>query len=279
MPELPEVESVRRNLMDSVLGCRIESVLVVRADYLRHQALPVSQLAGRKLCSIDRHGKRLFWYFAPAACMTTHLGMSGRITLLPSSEIILAHTHLIISVEGSIHLHFSDPRRFGGIWLYASGDDAVRAHIHGRMGVDALNLRPEDLSSWRRKKTRLKAELLNQKTIAGLGNIYIDEALWMARLHPLQKVCRLSSGSRAELVRCIKQVLNASLRHGGTTLRDYRDAKANRGTFARRLAVYGKAGKPCRRCGEALRSLLVMQRSTVICQKCQSRENRGAEAQ
>ncbi|MGC8559600.1 MAG: bifunctional DNA-formamidopyrimidine glycosylase/DNA-(apurinic or apyrimidinic site) lyase [Phycisphaerae bacterium] len=279
MPELPEVESVRRNLMDSVLGRRIESVTLIRGDYLRHQAFPISQLAGRKLCNIDRLGKRLFWYFEPALCMTTHLGMSGRITLLPSSEIVLAHTHLIISAEGNKHLHFSDPRRFGGIWLYASGQDAMRAHIHGRMGVDALQLRPEDLTSWRRKKTRLKAELLNQKTVAGLGNIYIDEALWMARLHPLQKVCRLSTSSRAELVRCIGRVLNASLRHGGTTLRDYRDAKANRGTFAQRLTVYGKAGQPCKRCGAVLRGLLVMQRSTVICPKCQSRKNQGAESE
>ena len=132
--------------------------------------------------------------------------------------------------------------------------------------------------TWSQKATCLKAELLNQKTVAGLGNIYIDEALWMAQLHPLQSVQRLGPESRARLVACIGQVLRASLDRGGTTLRDYRDAKANRGGFAESLAVYGKAGQPCRRCGTKLRGLVVAQRSTVVCPKCQARRKRGEHA-
>lgn len=278
MPELPEVEAVRRTLIGAVDGRRVEGVRVLRRAYIRRMAFPAEQLPGRALRTIDRHGKRLFWYFDPDVCMVSHLGMSGRITLRTSGESCLAHTHLILALSGGIHLHFSDPRRFGGVWLYSHDAHAIAEHVEGRMGVDALSLRETDLLAWSHKATCLKAELLNQKTVAGLGNIYVDEALWMAQLHPLQKVRRLGPESRARLVACIGQVLRASLDRGGTTLRDYRDAKANRGGFAESLTVYGKAGQPCLRCGTALKGLVVAQRSTVVCPKCQSRRNRGVDA-
>lgn len=278
MPELPEVEAVRRHLVAAVEGRRIESVRVLRTDYIRYTGFPPAELSGRELRTINRHGKRLFWRFVPQGCMVSHLGMSGRVTLRSPGDPSLAHTHLIIAIAGGIYLHFSDPRRFGGVWLYESEVDAAAAHVYRKMGVDALSLREEDLTVWSRKATRLKAELLSQKTVAGLGNIYVDEALWMARLHPMQKVRRLTCESRRRLVACIGQVLRASLRHGGTTFRDYRDAKANRGGFAQRLAVYGKAGHPCQRCGAVLQSLVIAQRSTVICPKCQLRRNHGRNA-
>lgn len=278
MPELPEVEAVRRTLIGTIDGRRIEGVRVLRRDYFRRMVFPAERLRGRTLQTIDRHGKRLFWQFDTDVCMVSHLGMSGRITLRALGDACLAHTHLIIAFAGGIHLHFSDPRRFGGVWLYNRGIDAIVEHVQGRMGVDALSLRETDLTTWSRKATCLKAELLNQKTVAGLGNIYIDEALWMAQLHPLQKVRRLGPESLERLVACIGQVLRASLDRGGTTLRDYRDAKANRGGFAESLAVYGKAGQPCRRCGTVLKGLIVAQRSTVVCPKCQSLRKRGVDA-
>jgi len=270
MPELPEVEAVRRSLIDAIGHRRVTGVSVFRRDYIRYEAFRMERLSRRVLRSLERHGKRLFWHFEPTACMVSHLGMSGRITIRPSSMMSLEHTHMVMAMEGGFYLHFSDPRRFGGVWLYENATDALAHHVFGKMGVDALNLRSDDLNAWSRKRTALKAELLSQKTVAGLGNIYVDEALWMARLHPMRKVRRLTMEDRARLVDAIGAVLRASLRCGGTTLRDYRDARSNRGEFAGSLAVYGKAGTPCRRCGTTLRGLVIAQRSTVICPDCQS---------
>lgn len=269
MPELPEVEEVRRTLIAAVRDEIIDGVTVLRPDYVRHGRKTIRNLKGSGIIDITRLGKRLFWQLTPSACMVTHLGMTGRITLRPDDKPAEPHTHLVLGLKTGKFLHFSDARRFGGVWLYAAESQALQAHVTGRLGADALNLAVTDLDGWKQKRVPLKAELLSQKTVAGLGNIYVDEALWMARLHPLRRVDQLPHAARALLTHCIHEVLHASLAMGGTTLRDYRDANANAGRFAQSLNVYGRAGQPCRRCGTTLRKFLIAQRTTVICPKCQ----------
>ncbi len=271
MPELPEVEEVRRTLIPVFVGAKITHIDILRPDYIREGLHAMPHLLGHKVIAIDRHGKWLFCRFDHEKTLVLHLGMSGRITAEPTGGGREKHTHLIFTLDSQRQIRVRDPRRFGGVWLHDSMDQARDKHIHKGIGVDALALGPADLHRWHRAGGRLKATLLSQRDVAGLGNIYIDEALWMANLHPLQMLNRLSTEQIARLVKCIGTVLAQSMSMGGTTLRDYRNVSMREGRFAKRLKVYGRGGLPCQRCGRPLKSILVSARTTVFCPFCQKR--------
>jgi formamidopyrimidine-DNA glycosylase len=270
MPELPEVEEVRRSLEPQILEKRIQAARVFRPDFVAGDPT-LSTLVGRRFTRTHRHGKRLFLITGDdGPTLLVHLGMTGRVDCVPPDAPILPHTHVVLTLDSPLQVRFCDPRRFGGLWYYPDLSTAL-AHEARNLGPDALQLAPADLRHWRTTHGRLKQRLLSQRDVAGLGNIYVDEALWHVRLHPLQRVGRLNVAQIAGLVAAIRSVLNRSLRMGGTTLRDYRNARNQPGRFVRMLQAYGRGGQPCRRCGTTLRTAVIATRTTVFCPNCQHR--------
>ena len=271
MPELPEVQEVRRTLEPFVLNVAIVDVKVLRKSYIRAGAGTVFALVGRKIQRTFRHGKKLFCIFDDGQVLLIHLGMSGRIDCCKPDVPLRPHTHYVMRLATGFEFRMEDPRRFGGLWHYSSWALAEKSEIIGKMGVDALDVMPSHFAAWRNVRGRLKAKLLSQHTVAGLGNIYVDESLWMAQLHPLQAVHKIRENHAVKLAGAIRTVLAKSITMGGTTLRDYRNVAQQKGQFAESLCVYGRAGLPCLRCGSQLMSKVISGRTTVFCRQCQRR--------
>lgn len=269
MPELPEVDEVRRTLEPFILGQRIARVVIERPDFVRVGEDILREFAGQTIIGLFRHGKKLFITLADGRTMVVHLGMSGRVLCGPAATPVPKHTHVRLLLADGGEVRFCDPRRFGGVWCHATTAEALEAEVVGILGVDALALLPEHLAHWPLASGRIKARLLAQRDVAGLGNIYVDESLWAARLHPMQMVRRINEAQRKALVAAIVKVLGRSIASGGTTLRDYRNASDQPGTFVRRLKAYGRSGLPCRRCKTALARAVIAGRTSVYCPKCQ----------
>ncbi len=269
MPELPEVEEVRRTLEPVIIGAVVLRVRLLRQDYLTPPHAPLSRLNQRTIVATHRHGKKLFCRCNDGQTLMFHLGMSGRLEGSQSHLPVPLHTHFMMDLNSGLQIRMRDPRRFGGVWYYATFEQACAEEIQGVLGVDALNLTSAHLSHWRTASGRLKARLLGQRDVAGLGNIYVDEALWMSGLSPLMPVRLISQVQIVRLVQAIHRVLEKSLSAGGTTLRDYRNAAGQPGGFAASLRVYGRSGRPCFRCGGNLKMLVVAGRTTVFCRHCQ----------
>jgi formamidopyrimidine-DNA glycosylase len=270
VPELPEVEEVRRSLEPHLLGVVIIGVKLLRPDFLTPPTAPLKKLIGHAFTRTLRHGKKLFLIADDGQTLLIHLGMSGRVDCVPSASEIPKHTHIVLRLGSGTDVRLRDPRRFGGAWYYPTLG-AAEARELAALGPDALALTVEHLAHWRKAKGRLKHRLLSQKDVAGLGNIYVDEALWLAQLHPLQRVDRIPPDRLAALVAAIRTVLENSIRSGGTTLRDYRNVADQPGHFARQLQAYGRAHLPCFRCGAALKTAQIAGRTTVFCATCQRR--------
>lgn len=270
MPELPEVEEVRRSLEPHLLHVPIASVQILRRDFLTPPTAPLKKLVGHAFTRTLRHGKKLFLITDDGQTLLIHLGMSGRVDCVPTAAAIPKHTHIVLTLSSGTDVRLRDPRRFGGAWYYPTLPDAQARELKN-LGPDALDLALEHLGHWRRTRGRLKHRLLSQKDVAGLGNIYVDEALWLAQLHPLQRVDRIPPDRLRALVAAIHTVLRNSIRSGGTTLRDYRNVADQPGQFARQLQAYGRAHLPCFRCGKPLKSAQIAGRTTVFCATCQRR--------
>jgi formamidopyrimidine-DNA glycosylase len=270
MPELPEVEEVRRTLAPHLLGQTIAAIRVLRRDFLSPPNAPLRRLLGRRILRTHRHGKNLFLIADDGQTLHLHLGMTGRVDCLPPDAPLAKHTHVILQLAAGTHIRFRDSRRFGGLRYYATLAKAIAAQTRD-LGPDALALTPDALAHWRTARGRLKQRLLTQHDVAGLGNIYVDETLWEVRLHPLQRVRRLQPRQLAALVRAIRRILRRAIELGGTTVRDYRNAADQAGRFARQLRVYGRAGQPCLRCQSPLAKARIAGRTTVYCPVCQRR--------
>jgi formamidopyrimidine-DNA glycosylase len=268
MPELPEVEEVRRTLEPFVLGVEITGVEVARADFVTPKGAPLKRLIGRKIVSTFRQGKKLFLVADDDQTLHIHLGMSGSVDCVPSGTVKPKHTHVTFSLKSGMEMRLRDPRRFGGLWYYATSAAAREKELRD-MGPDALGVKVADFAHWKTGRGRLKQRLMAQHDVAGLGNIYVDESLWMSRLHPLQRIDRVTPAQLAALVEAIHTVLNKSIKAKGTTFRNYRDVLDQPGEFGRQLQVYGRGGEPCKRCGTTLKSIVVTARTTVFCLVCQ----------
>ncbi len=271
MPELPEVEEVRRTLEPHLLNVPVEAVRVLRRDFVTPPEAPLQKLVGQRLTKTLRHGKKLFLIATDSQTLLLHLGMSGRVDCVLHSAAVPKHTHVILTLTGGTDVRFRDPRRFGGLWYYATFEQALAAQTKD-MGPDALLTTPDHFGHWKQTRGRLKQRLLSQKDIAGLGNIYVDEALWLSQLHPQQLVARIPPKKIEELAAAILAVLNHSIRSGGTTLRDYRNVSDQPGKFARELKAYGRGGKACIRCRAILRTAQIATRTTVFCPQCQKQK-------
>lgn len=289
MPELPEVETVRASL-EPLIGRRVESarvvtrrVLVVPGDpaggFSRAPGDPRprpvrkgSLLEGARVASLERLGKQLAIVAGDGRALGAHLGMTGRFRLHDDPpKAREAHTHIEWRFDDGSALAFVDPRRFGGVWAFPTFGD-LRGERWSSLGPDALGVTPEMLrDNLRGTKRAIKAALLDQRVLAGLGNIYADEALFLARVRPDRVAGRLSPRTLARLSDAIRAVLRDSIDSGGSTLPDnmYRDAGDAGGGYQTRWRVYGRAGQACVACGKTLRSGTVGQRTTVWCPACQ----------
>jgi formamidopyrimidine-DNA glycosylase len=279
MPELPEVQTVAATLRARILGARIECVDVRRPDIVSPAGLDlVSQLTGRTLRDITRRGKRIIFCLDDGNRFYVHLGMTGRLTAERCDAPVPRHTHLILTCRppnvappgAFCHVRFTDPRRFGGLWWIGNQgtcDDGI--------GPEPLVLQSSQLAKRLLRTHRpIKVALLDQALIAGLGNIYVDESLFAAGVHPLVPADQLTGAQVAQLSRAIKRVLRKAIHHRGSTLRDYRDADGRSGSFQDLHRVYQRQSQPCPRCRSTIQRIVLGGRSTHFCPTCQPAANR-----
>jgi formamidopyrimidine-DNA glycosylase len=270
MPELPEVETVARDLRELV-GSRIAGVLVYweRTIASPGSATFIERLKGRQIEQVGRRGKWILIHLSPSGYLLVHLRMSGRLLIDTPGTQPDKYTRVLLTLDDGRQLHFSDVRKFGRMVLTDDPDEVL-----GDLGPEPLD--PDftadvfqDMLASRR--ARLKPLLLNQRFLVGLGNIYADEALWHAGIHPLRRSDTLTPEEVIRLHRAIQEVLEEAIAAEGTTLRDaqYVGADGREGQFARRLAAYAKTGEECPRCKTAIERIVVGQRGTHFCPHCQ----------
>ena len=281
MPELPEIDHLRQSLEPVLLGSIVRRVRLTRPDIVRcslsrtrRPELHVrrrSLLMGECIERLERHGKELAIVSRGGASVCVHLGMSGQLWHCPPGERLHRHDHVhcVWHLGERGRLVFRDPRRFGGLWCYPSLDDLIAVRW-SRLGPDALRIDTRTLRQLlARTRRSIKATLLDQGVVAGIGNIYADEILFAAGIHPQSVASLLPPDRYRRLAKEIRRVLAAAVRWGGSTIRDYVDGHGTVGSYALRHRVYGRAGQPCTVCGQLLRGITEAQRVTVLCPGCQ----------
>jgi formamidopyrimidine-DNA glycosylase len=280
VPELPEVETIRRHLAPHVEGRRIERLEVLDARWC--DPAPPEDLAaaveGRRIYKLSRRGKYLDWELEDEVHVVMHLRMTGNILLVPAAEDAPDRRHLRarLALDSGERALFVDQRRFGtGIVLL--GDDARDAYFSARLGVEPLSpdftadaLRAQAA----RRKQPVKAFLLSQERVAGVGNIYADEALFRARIHPLRPVGMLKRSQIADLRDAVVESLEAGIDAKGATIDDFRHPDGAEGSFQDRFLVHLRDGEPCVRCGRTVVKMRAAGRGTYVCESCQPRPRR-----
>lgn len=269
MPELPEVETVARGLRARLLGRRIRAVRAHFPGVLTVGEGCAEPAGGWRVESIGRRGKLLLVELEGGCCLSVHLRMTGHLSIEEPSAPLLPHTHVTALLDDGTQLRFVDPRRFGRLHL------GLREDVHGTAFLRTLGPEPFDLDAralaerLAARTAPLKSVLLDQKVVAGIGNIYADEILFAAGLHPRQPADRLLPREISVLVEAMHGVLRAAIDGGGSTIRDYRRIDGRAGGYQEAHAVFGRAGLPCRRCGTKLRRSELAGRGTHFCPVCQ----------
>ena len=282
MPELPEVETVRRGLEHHVVGRTIDTARVLHPRAVRRQPGGAAEfetaLAGRSLDRAMRRGKYL-WMSVGEDALLAHLGMSGQLLVGEPMRPLSPHVRISFTFSGDDgpDLRFTDQRTFGHMWLVRDGAElpAPIAHIAPDPFEPAFD--PDALAQrLRARRTGIKRALLDQSLVSGIGNIYADEALWRARLHWARPTETLNGPEVSRLLAAVREVLGEALAVGGTSFDElYVNVNGESGYFDRSLAVYGRAGQPCPRCGTPIRRDPFMNRSAYTCPHCQPRPRRG----
>jgi formamidopyrimidine-DNA glycosylase len=274
MPELPEVETVRRGLALKMTGRRIVEALLRRQD-LRRPFPPMlaRRLTGAAIGKLDRRGKYILIELDDDGTLLLHLGMSGRITTSRDDLPHATHDHVVLTLDDGTVVRFNDARRFGLLDYMRRGEEAAHPLLAG-MGPEPLGTEFDAkylAGKLAGKMTPIKAALLDQKVVAGLGNIYVCEALYRARLSPLRLAATVTGARAARLAAAIKATLTDAIEAGGSSLRDYVQADGELGYFQHHWAVYGREGEPCPgcTCAEGVRRIVQSGRSTFFCAKKQ----------
>ncbi|MGA3293889.1 MAG: bifunctional DNA-formamidopyrimidine glycosylase/DNA-(apurinic or apyrimidinic site) lyase [Candidatus Acidiferrales bacterium] len=273
MPELPEVETVARGLRAVLPGRRILGVRLGKTDFIDDPAAIEQQLPGTRINEVRRHGKFLVLDLeasnggARDLSLLVHLGMTGQIVICPPGARIAPHTHVFLVLDDGQELRYTDIRRFGRICILADGS---REEVFGPLGLDPLEAtEAEFLGALHGRRARIKALLLDQHVLRGMGNIYTDESLWRARIHPMRLGARLKCDELRRLHRAVRGVLTEAIRLRGSSISDYVDSHGQPGEFQRRHRVYQREGKKCFRCGAPIRRVIVAGRSSHFCPRCQ----------
>ena len=277
MPELPEVETIRRQLAPFLEGRTLERVEILDARWTAPDSARrvQRQLAGAVVEALSRSGKYLVWSLSGERHLLMHLRMTGTLLVDPSSEPV--HTRVRFRLDGGRRLVYVDPRRFGTGHL-VQGAAARDAYLGARLGVEPLTpaFTTEHLFALtRRRRAPVKAFLLDQRRVAGVGNIYADEALFRARIHPLRPTGRLTRAQVESLRQGIEESLEAGIDARGASIDDFRHIDGARGSFQDRFLVHRRAGAPCPRCGGTVRKILAAGRGTYVCERCQRRPRLG----
>ena len=270
MPELPEVESVRRSLLPYLLGRSVVQSILHRADIVEGDTSPAALLQGHLITALQRRGKLLSFHTS-GRVLAIHLGMSGQLLVLAEGAAPKNATHLHAEwrLDSGERLIFRDPRRFGGISTHATEADFQSQRLQA-LGPDALTIDTTHLAqSLRKAKRPIKAALLDQGVLAGVGNIYADESLFLAAINPARPCTRLNDQDFTRLASAIRDVLTRAIASGGSTLRDYVNASGDQGSYTLEHSVYGRTGQTCLRCATPLKTRLIAQRTTVWCPTCQ----------
>jgi formamidopyrimidine-DNA glycosylase len=266
VPELPEVETVRRELEPWLTGRRI-----VRASRVEAPPGPkyaeLERAAGQRIEGVTRRGKFLLLPLSRGDELVVHLGMTGAVLREPPA----GHVRARLDLDKGEALYFQDARRFGRFLVVRAGDYAALPTLRalGPEPLDPAFTAALFASRLAGRRTSIKAAIMGQRVVAGVGNIYSDEALFRVRIHPATEAARLSRRQVARLRDAIVEVLFESLESGGTTFRDYRNVAGGEGRFVARLAVYGREGEPCLRCGRSIVRIVLAQRGTWYCPRCQ----------
>lgn len=278
MPELPEVETIRAQLAAVLPGRRIARIEIMDAKAVEPDE-PESvraALAGAGIVDVGRRGKYLLLHLDTGSTAIIHLRMTGQLHWSEAAPTgPEEHRRALITFEGGATLLFCDLRRFGRLRLEHTVRTRSREFWAGRLGVEPLSpaFTADALAAaLSRRSAPIKAVLLDQSTVAGIGNIYADEALFGAGVHPQRPASSLGPMEIARLHRAIRSRLRAAIAQGGTSFDRYRDTRGERGAMQRLLKVYGRAGEPCTRCRGAITKTRVAQRGTYICLRCQPRQ-------
>lgn len=277
MPELPEVETFARSLERNIAGRRVASCRLVFRPLLKSgSARSLGRLAGRSVESVGRRGKYLIIRCQGGLSLVFHLKMTGGFLLVPRTSRPDKHTRLVVSFRGSgSDLHFRDIRKFGCLYAVRT-QDLEGFPTLAALGPEPIGLSPADFTRLIRGRTgRLKSLLLNQGFIAGIGNIYADEILFRARLHPLRRATTLKPGEVKRLWASMQIVLRQAIERGGSSIRDYADSEGRPGRFQESHRVYGRASRPCRRCGTPVERWIIGGRSSFFCPHCQPAPRRS----
>lgn len=272
MPELPEVQHAADSLGMQIAGARI--ACVERLDWTRMVETPspdefIRLLAGRQVRGWGRRAKWILLALDDGWTLALHLRMSGSLTVHPADVEPDKHTHLVIRLEDGRRIFFRDPRKFGRARLLDAAGLAALNAAHGEEPLSEAFTVERLADILRNRKRAIKPLLLDQSAIAGIGNIYADEALWRARIHPLRPAAELSADEVAALYDGIRAALRQALANGGSTLRDYRNSYGARGTNQDHFNAYDREGRPCPRCGATIVKTVVAQRGTHYCPACQ----------
>jgi formamidopyrimidine-DNA glycosylase len=273
VPELPEVETTARGLRASIIGRRIEGAGAMDWPAMLPNAVPEEidgVASGRTIESVERRGKYLLLGLSDDQWLAIHRKMSGNLVLHDQDVSPERHTHFSLTLDEGTRLDLVDPRKFGRVYLFRSSTE-LASFLESRLGPEPL----EGLTTARfgqllaRRGGRLKSLLLDQRFLAGLGNLYADEILWVARLHPLRQGSTLTARERNRLFQAIREVLVDAIERRGTSFSSYVDADGEPGTNQLFLRVYGRAGEPCFRCGGVIERMVLGQRGTWFCRRCQ----------
>ena len=273
MPELPEVETVRQTLLEYLPGLTITGVNVHLARIVKYPEPEqfAKELVGQSFRDIKRRGKYLKFVLSGEQTLVIHLRMTGQLRYSLPTEPVLRHTHIIFSLSDGHELRYTDIRQFGTMYLADNGQIDEISGMY-RLGWEPLTNFPlADFAALLkgRKRAKIKSLLLDQHIIAGIGNIYADEALFIAKIHPARLANSLSSAEVARLHRAIVQVLRAGVKMHGTSFSDYVDGLGRQGEFQHQLAVYGREGAPCPCCGSEIVRQKIAGRSSHFCPLCQ----------
>jgi len=282
MPELPEVETVARGLQRTIVGKRILSVTLGKTDFIDDPAALEQHLPGRKIEAVERYGKYMLLRLSPStvpsrapengdaasASLLVHLGMTGMLAPSPADQPCLKHTHVCMRLDDGRELRYTDPRRFGRMAYLP--EDSLASELTP-FGADPLEVTPEEFDRRIRfRHARIKALFLDQSVLRGVGNIYADESLWRAKIHPARLGTELTKSQVRKLHKALQHVLQKAIVAGGSSISDFLDAEGRPGEYQRHHRAYGREGKPCYRCGAAIRRAIVAGRSSYFCARCQA---------
>jgi formamidopyrimidine-DNA glycosylase len=281
MPELPEVETVARGLRRAILGRRIVSVTLGKTDFIDDPVALEQHLPGRQIEAVERFGKFMLLRLSAAigrdrlptngdaepASLLVHLGMTGQIAPMPSAQPREKHTHVCLLLDDGRELRYTDARRFGRI-AYLT-EVPLTEELQG-FGADPLEVSDLEFANRiRGRRARIKALLLDQGVLRGVGNIYADESLWRAKIHPARLGAQISKEQAKSLRRTLREILQKAIVMRGSSISDFLDAEGEPGEYQRHHRAYGREGKACYRCRTRIRRAIVAGRSSYFCPKCQ----------